>query len=325
MIRGERIKRICKLTVLFCTALFVVGMVSATEIQSPHMLRAEPSTMPPKTFDEIELHYYGDIANSIGIPTDQEVFWKSAIRLTQDELRPYKSWTLTSVVAAYDAHGQSEMDAKIIIYDSHTPTHPGNIIETQQCYFNSTDFYIIRLNNSIPIIDHDELWIAIEWHQPLHGGDYYAPLDGGPHIDLKGDFCYLNGQWSELYDASGGSIDGNWVIGGIVEGNNPELTIRNVTKAVPGLQAWVGNNGQSAAYNVTWSFAIKGGYFHHINVYASGNISILEPGKSERIYSGPVNGFGRITITITVLADNAPEVTLTKNAFFLGIFVIAIK
>jgi hypothetical protein len=309
--------------VLFIAALFLGTTVSA--VQDTPRLAATPMKMDAvKPADEVELKYYGDIANSVGLQGGTPPYiWKSAIRLTQDELHAYMTWTLTTVVAAFDAgNGQEEMDAKIIVYNGSTATRPGSIITQQLCHFNTSDYQIVTLDSPVPLAGHNELWIAFEWTQTVEGA-YVAPIDAGPHVPSKGDFCNLGSGWQSLYTASGGAIDGNWVIGGIVSGaGNAELQILNV-KGPIGIKADIKNNKADVdASNVAWTMTISG---KSINKTADGLITTIAGGAVAGISTGMIFGFGKVTIKITATADNAESVTITKNAFVLLFLVVGIK
>jgi hypothetical protein len=318
-------QRMIKTMLTYALIVLFVGTASACIPQTV------PFSTSPKPTGQVELSYYGDIANSVGTCCPK---WLGAIRLTQDEMAPYKEWTLTSIDAAADTgNGQSQVDIRIFIYDTGNETHPGSLIDNATTYhFEDFDFHIIPLVNTVPLAGHEDLWIAFEWNQSIDMS-FIAPIDGGPYVRNKGSFVKFEPSppnpeydWEELYVASGGSIDGNFVIGGIIERNDDtELTILRLTGALPGLQAWISNIGLNPAYNVTWSITSKGGFMNSVNDYDDGFITSLDPAASSRISEGPFIGFGHITITITALADNVPKMTLTKNAFILGIFIIAIK
>jgi hypothetical protein len=308
-----------KTMLTYALIVFFVGTATACIPQTV------PFSTSPKPTGQVELSYYGDLANSVGTCCPK---WFGAIRLTQDEMAPYMNWTLTNIdMAADTGNGQPQVDIRIFIYDTGNETFPGPLIDNATTYhFNDSDFHLIPLVHPVPLTGHENLWIAIEWNQSVDSA-YIAPMDGGPHVPKKGSFVSFNNDtnWQELYEQSGGAIDGNFCIGGIVEGNTDmELSINNHPGVQAGVRAWITNIGKNPAYNVTWSIASTGGFLY-INDIDFGLISVLDPAASSRISEGPFFGFGPITITITASADNVPVMTLTKQAFILGIFVIAIK
>ena len=124
--------------------------------------------------------------------------WKSAIRLTQEELSPYNEWNLTGVNIL--RHGDGEHSGTIEIFGEGTTNEPGPIITSVPYYFNESIWYRVNLNELIPIKDHNEIWIAVVWHTKEpdiypHAVDNYYP------VIEKSDWIYLPGSnWSELRD-----------------------------------------------------------------------------------------------------------------------------
>jgi hypothetical protein len=104
----------------------------------------------------------------------------------------------------------------------------------------------------------------------------------------------------------------------------PFFSIRNVRGPI-GVKADIKNTGEIPANNVEWSMTITGGTFGLVNKYASGTRMELAPSATEAIWSGLFFGLGNIFIEITADADNAQEVTVSKEAFLLGPFVFGIK
>jgi len=310
--------------VLFIAALFIGTTVSAVQQDTPRIAATPMKMDNVKAADQKELGYYGDPVSSVGLSGGTPPYiWKSAIRLTQDELHAYETWTLTSVVAAYDAgNGQEECDAKITVYNGSTATRPGSQITSQLCHFNTSDYYTIALDNPVSLVGKQELWIAVEWTQTVEGA-FIAPIDGGPYVDGKGDWCNLGSGWRELYDVSSPPIDGNWVIGGIIEGApNAALTIGNI-KGPIGVSADIKNTqADVAAQNVAWTMTVSG---KSINKTADDTFASIAGGASETVKSGMIFGFGKVIITITATADNADTVSVSKTAFVLLFLVLAVK
>ncbi len=178
----------------------------------------------------------------------------------------------------------------------------------------------------VNLSDYEELWVAVEWEEKPHGpGVYFAWLDtlSGPHVPQKGDFIYLNHQWSELFTA-GAEYDGNWGIGAIIEGLGPELSIGNI-KGPVGITANLSNIGGITAVSVTWSIAVNGGLLNKVTILETKSLSSLAVGSSIKINTGRFLGFGIIHILIIVKAENANEVSETKSALLLGPFVLRIQ
>lgn len=177
------------------------------------------------SFDETELKYYNEenLNTVIGISGSTPPYvWKTAIRLTQDEMAPFPGWTMTDVKVAYSAdNGCPSIDVRVYIYDEGTSTHPGSIIANDTTYtLDVTGITTIPLATPVSLVGHDELWVAIEWTQMIPGpGVYYAWMDtlSGPAIDGKGDWIYYNNAWLEI-QTLGPEMDGNWGLGAIIEG-----------------------------------------------------------------------------------------------------------
>jgi hypothetical protein len=319
-----------------CIAALFIG-TSAVAIGSTPEKLTLTSTKKSGTFfnparDEVELKYYMEegLSTVIGIGGGTPPYiWKTAIRLTQDEMAAYTDWTMTKVNVAFSAdNGCPSIGIRIYIYDKGTtPTKPGAVIVSDTtATLDVTGITTIPLITPVNLSGHEELWVAIEWTQMETDTAYYAWLDTvtGPHIPQKGDFYYLNNAWGEIY-VGGADYDGNWGIGAIIEGAGlAELSIGNI-KGPMGIKADVTNVGANIANNVQWSIAVTGGLLKRVNATATGTAATLAPAAVTPISLGMFLGFGKISIVITAKAQNANEVSATKSAFLLGPFVLSIK
>lgn len=198
------------------------GTSTATMLAYPHTLvtkmEAKINLYDPSR-DQIELKYYDEntLNNVIGIQGGTPPYiWKSAIRLTQTELSPYKTWNLTQVVIGFgEDPDEGPMNVTVFIYDKGTSTHPGNVIvDDTWVILTGTDLFTVPLTTPVSLTGHTEIWVAVEWTQNVDM-THYAFVDDGPAVDGKGDWIYLNSAWQEIQSA----IDSNWAIGAIVEGN----------------------------------------------------------------------------------------------------------
>ncbi len=276
---------------------------------------------------ETELKYYMEehLDKLVSVMGIYPALWKSAIRLTQDEMATYKNWTMTKVNVAFSREGgHPPIDVRIYIYDKGTNIRPGPIIANDTTYtLDTTGVTTIPLVTPVDLCGHEELWVAVEWNQL--GPFLFAWMDtlSGPHIQNKSDFEYT-GSWQQLHDVYPEG-DGRWGIGAIIEGQDmTQLAIGNI-KGPMGIKANVLNIGEDDATNVTWSITITVGLFKRINISITGTIPVLAAGASKQINSGIFFGFGKINIEITAKAPNVPEVLATKSAFLLGPFVLGIK
>jgi hypothetical protein len=322
-----------KAGLVICIAAMFIGTSAAAIANTPEKISfastEKTATLSGPSRDEIELKYYMEEGLSQVIGINNPVIWKTAIRLTQDEMAAYMDWTLTKVNVAFSAdNGCPTIDIKIYIYNKGTtPTKPGAVIVSDTTYtLDTTGVTTIPLVTPVNLTGHDELWVAVEWHQILPSGVYYAWLDTltGPAVDGKGDWMYLNNAWSEI-QTGGPDYDGNWGIGAIVEGAGlAELSIGNI-KGPMGIKADVSNIGVNDANNVQWSIDVTGGLLKMVNKTATGTAATLAAGASTPASLGTFIGFGKISIVITATAQNAIEVSATKSAFLLGPFVIGIK
>jgi len=220
-----------KAGVLFVVVIFLVSsatVIGNTPEKATFTSIKKTATLTSLARDEMELKYYNpdNLDIVFGLTGTLPIKWKSAIRLTQDEMAPYADWSLTKVnVAFYADYGQPTIDIRIYIYDKGTTTNPGTLITNDTTAFlDTTGITTVELNTPVPLSGHDELWVAIEWTQTEAGpGVYYAWMDTstGPHVPDKSDFVYINSTWNQLHVLSP-SADGRWGIGAIVEGI-PEL------------------------------------------------------------------------------------------------------
>jgi len=319
---------------ILIVVLLIISPVTSVGVckQSPKQFSSIENqlTFSDSTRDETELKYYNEqnLSTLIGTQGESRI-WQSAIRLTQKEMAPYTDWTLTKVNIAFNAdHGCPSMTVRIYIYDEGTDVHPGPLLVNDTAYtYHSTGVTTIPLLTPVNLTTHQELWIAVEWNEIEHNpGVYYAWLDTltGSHVPQKGDWYNMGSNWYEIY-IGGADFDGNWGIGGIVEGRGiAELSIGNIRGPI-GIQANLSSIGEYNAENVSWSIAINGGLFHRINATATGTLISLVAGSSIAISIGVFFGFGKILIVIAARAENTLEVTFIKNAFLLGPFVVGIR
>ncbi len=327
-------KNILKAGVVLCIAALFFGTTAAainkTNEKVAFISTGKTSDLSNPVRDEVELKYYAEenLDQVIGLqggtyPTN----WKSAIRLTQDELGPYSDWTITKVNVAYSGDEYPDgLDIKIYLYDKGTTQiRPGSIIVSDTTFhIIDTGITTIPLVTPVNVTGHEEIWVAVEWTQPIDSV-HYAWMDtlSGPHVTNKSDFIYLGG-WQQLHDALP-TADGRWGIGAIVEGGGiAELSIGEV-KGPVGIKTSVSNIGVKAATNVEWSIGVSGGILKMVDKSATGTEATLAVGSSVPMSLGAFIGFGKITISITAKAQNAVQVSTTKSAFLLGPLVLSIK
>jgi parallel beta-helix repeat protein len=92
-----------------------------------------------------------------------------------------------------------------------------------------------------------------------------------------------------------------------------------------GLFKWSGiikNIGNNTAFNVQWKIVIDGGFV----LFGRESLGTLKKpllaGEETQMSSNFIFGFGKITITIAVWADNAPYVSKSTPATIIFIFII---
>ena len=147
---------------MLLTVLFAVVTVNAISI-----IKEEIVVENIKSKDEDYIYYYDPAsAGWMGMgPACACDGWKSAIRLTQEELEPYNEWNLTGVNIL--RHGDGEHSGTIEIFGEGTPSQPGMIIASASYYFYEPNWFKINLNESIPIKEHNEIWIAVVGRFPF--------------------------------------------------------------------------------------------------------------------------------------------------------------
>lgn len=216
---------------------------------------------------------------------------------------------------------EGPMNVTIFIYDTGTATHPGSIIVNDtKAILNGTALITVPLVTPVSLAGHTELWVAVEWTQKVDM-THYAFVDAGPAVVGKGDWIYLNNVWQEIHS----SIDANWAIGAIVEGQGlAQIGIANV-KGPVGVKADVQNTGDVDATNIAWSIEAKGGILGKLDKTNTGSDTTLLAHQTLAISLPMFFGFGKISILIKAHAANAQEVITTKSAFVLGPLVIGIK
>ncbi len=326
--------RMIKAVTIMALLILTIISVSSTHTLIPISQQNAPFSVAIKTTapegcsrNETELKYYIEENLDQVIGVCAESIWKSAIRLTQDEMSAYMNWTLTKVnVASTVDRGCDSVDIRIFIYDKGTHTQPGPLIVSDTaCRLNTTGVHTIPLVTPVDLSGREELWVAVQWTENSTGS--YAWLDtlSGVHIQNKSDFIYLGGDiWRQLHDSLP-TADGRWGIGAIVEGDdNAELSIGAI-KGPVGIKANVSNIGTNTANNIQWSITVTGGLLKRINLGKAGSSPSIVPDSSIQISTGVFFGFGKINTEITAKAQNAIEVSATKSAFLLGPFVIGMK
>ncbi|MFO7659768.1 MAG: FlgD immunoglobulin-like domain containing protein, partial [Candidatus Cloacimonadaceae bacterium] len=80
------------------------------------------------------------------------------------------------------------------------------------------DWNTITLTTPYTIPSGQYVWVG--YSLPHAAGQYPAGIDAGPAVAGFGDMIKTSGGWSSLYDASSGSIDGNWNIQAYVTDRN---------------------------------------------------------------------------------------------------------
>jgi hypothetical protein len=309
------------------SASFTIDLIS--QKSAPFSSTITPLPSRDSSRGAVELKYYiEENINQVVCCDTGGHSWKTAIRLTPDEMAPYWNWTFTkvNVVTLLDGYYPNGVDIRIFIYDKGTtPIHPGPLITNDTVFhINTSGITTIPLVNPINLTCYEEIWVAVEWPS-LENHSSFAWMDtlSGPHVENKSDF-FDTGSWYQVHNFLP-TCDGRWGIGAIVEGPGAaELLIGNVTGCL-GIHVNVSNIGEFNARNVSWSIAITGGIWHQVNINETGSISSLGASSSFDIGVGMFFGFGFIKIVITVAADNAFQVSAIKTAFLLGPFVHRIR
>ncbi len=178
-------KKFLKAGLVMCIAVLFIGTSTAAIAYTPEKiaLSSTKKTSEPSSSarDEVELKYYAEenLDQVIGVTGTMPAIWKTAIRLTQDEMAAYMDWTLTKVNVAFSAdNGQPTIDIKIYIYDKGTtPIRPGTVIVSDTtATLDTTGVTTVPLVTPVPLAGHDELWVAIEWTQTETG--FILRMDG---------------------------------------------------------------------------------------------------------------------------------------------------
>jgi outer membrane protein assembly factor BamB len=105
----------------------------------------------------------------------------------------------------------------------------------------------------------------------------------------------------------------------------PKLIISSITGGF-GVSAIIKNNGTANATNVRWSIRLNGGIIILGNE-TTGMIDTLAPGAEETIKSGLILGFGRTTIIVTAICNEASGSSAENIAsgFVFLFFVLGVK
>ena len=156
------------------------------------------------------------------------------------------------------------------------------------------------------------------------GGNYWSDYDepnegaydnySGPNQNITGP----DGIVDTPYNISGGDGQDRYPL--IEPFGMTELTM-NVNKGLFKISGLIKNIGNHTALNVQWNITVHGGIILS-NRSFSGTSKPLLSGESTTVCSNIFVGLGRIKITITVWADNAPKVTKTIPGILLLFFLL---
>lgn len=152
----------------------------------------------------------------------------------------------------------------------------------------------------------DVLWLSKSWTQGTSGGGVLA-LDA---VDLWGE----SGSAVYYDDVSVWATE---------TPTNPELEIGEVTGGF-GLKTSVKNTGDAAATNVIWNITLDGKLIF-MGKSSTGTIATLAAAGEEPIKASFILGFGKTNIVISAICDEGKTDEVTKTAFVLGPFVLAVK
>lgn len=109
------------------------------------------------------------------------------------------------------------------------------------------------------------------------------------------------------------------------------LRIEKITSSRRHLVFQITNQGNIAAENIQWKVYVNKSRFMILFplrkvLYKSGTINTLSPGESTTVdISRYRRAFGRVTITITVGASNAVQITKYLRGFMLGRYILNLR
>lgn len=83
------------------------------------------------------------------------------------------------------------------------------------------------------------------------------------------------------------------------------------------IQGWMMNIGDNPAYNISYAFSMTGGFHNEINETFSGDEPQIPPQSAMGVLTN-ASGFGPVTITFSVSASNADNMTKVVKGFQLG-------
>jgi hypothetical protein len=277
--------------------------------------------------DQVELRYYdpNTLGDVVGINGDTPPYvWKSAIRLTQTELAPYRTWNITQVVIGFgEDPSEGPMNVTIYIYAKGTATRPGSVIvKDTWAILNGTQLITVPLVTpvSLSVTGRDEVWVAVQWTQNTDL-THYAFVDDGPAVVGKGDWIYLNNIWQEIHN----SIDSNWALGAVVKVDEfAPILIMDIRGPI-GIKANLQTAVNADLHDVKWSIKVRGGVLGLVNKTATGTIALLPALVKFPISLPMFVGFGKISIIITANVTSFLDVTEIRIAFLFGPVVLGIR
>ena len=159
---------------------------------------------PPNNLGENRdcyLHY--DDGTNQGVLGTYGTF-EAAIRLTPAEQFIVMGGGLKSVHLYYGGFDYMDPSAALKIYTGGNATGPGPILYTQPFTLpSSPGWFDVELDHWISLPGTKDVWVSVECT------NMYLGVDDGPRIPGKGDWVYMNGNWTELINYG---CDVNWNI-----------------------------------------------------------------------------------------------------------------
>jgi parallel beta-helix repeat protein len=151
-------------------------------------------------------------------------------------------------------------------------------------------------------------------------GNYWSDYSGvdnfsGPNQDMSSP----DGVGDTPYPIHGGDNEDRYPL--MEPYGITELSLNFIRGGLFKFSGGLKNIGNHTALNVQWNITVDGG-FVLLGNQSSGTLpKPLIAGEEETISTGIILGFGPITITIAVWADNAPYVSKSTPGFLLLFFI----
>jgi hypothetical protein len=250
--------------------------------------------------------FYANLSAAQSFTPQKELLLRAQFLMGRNITTTYPCW-----LAVRD--NLTHTDLTVVSVDSsHFPVVNGTPTEQQLAWvdFNFTPIWVTHNHTYYMVlytanITNNYYWISGNGSNIYLNGTVYLSINDGHNWSefVNADACFKTYGLRETFlqiTLSGNLFGPSWVI-------------KNI--------------GNATAWNVSASIIVKGGLLGRINkTFSTSPFPLdLSPGNQTILKMGFLFGFGKITITIDVKAENVKEIEQTVEATIILFFIVGIK